>query len=288
VLEDFTPASKQQANPPAATTATATKPDAIDEKALEAEMAKLFAGEGDPMAKLLGDLMKAEGSKPEAAAAAGDASKQKEPDVPMDKLEEEMAAMMDSPEFAKQMESFMSQLQTPKPGTGGAEAGATAGQTSNPTASADSSFQESMRRTLNRLQESNDQADAAVGADSDLFNKLGLDEDMLKKLMAGADDLGFDMGSEDGMEGLLKSLLGEMTDKEVLYEPMKELGDKYPGWLEANKPKLSEEEFKRYEAQARRVAEITAKFEEAGYSDGNPECRAFIMKRMEEVSVGCI
>ena len=130
---------------------------------------------------------------------------------------------------------------------------------------------------------SDEQAGAAAAAtDGALLSALGLDDDAMKKLMETFEKNG-SMGSEEEMEGLLRSLLGEMTDKEVLYEPMKELASKYPAWLEANGAKLSADELRRYEAQSRRVAEIAAKFEEETYSDQDAACRAYIMERMEQV-----
>lgn len=43
------------------------------------------------------------------------------------------------------------------------------------------------------------------------------------------------------MQGMMQSLLS----KEVLYPSLKELLEKYPAWLEANKGKIDEAEYKR-------------------------------------------
>eukprot|EP01112_Ceratiomyxa_fruticulosa_P015503 TRINITY_DN455_c0_g2_i1.p1 TRINITY_DN455_c0_g2~~TRINITY_DN455_c0_g2_i1.p1 ORF type:complete len:348 (+),score=111.50 TRINITY_DN455_c0_g2_i1:69-1112(+) len=62
---------------------------------------------------------------------------------------------------------------------------------------------------------------------------------------------------QGGLEGLVESLIS----KDVLYEPMKELREKYPPWLESHKDKLSEEEFTKYNKQYECVQKICVIFE---------------------------
>ena len=98
------------------------------------------------------------------------------------------------------------------------------------------SFQESIRRTMERMQASGDAAGQAAteagDSDADLMAAL------LKEMEAG----GMGMGAGEGDEDLSKMLLGmmeQLTNKEILYEPMKELDDKFPAWFEANRSKTS-------------------------------------------------
>ena len=60
-------------------------------------------------------------------------------------------------------------------------------------------------------------------------NPEGVDADsiaaLLSQLGVGADDLG-GAGSEEELNGLLESMMGQLMSKEVLYEPLKELHDK--------------------------------------------------------------
>ncbi|CAA2973144.1 peroxisome biogenesis 19-1-like [Olea europaea subsp. europaea] len=52
-------------------------------------------------------------------------------------------------------------------------------------------------------------------------------------------------GSQD-MESMVETMMQQLLSKEILHEPMKEIGERYPKWLEDNKPSLSNEEYARY------------------------------------------
>lgn len=51
------------------------------------------------------------------------------------------------------------------------------------------------------------------------------------------------------MSGLLESMMQQLLSKEVLYQPLSEMGAKYPTWLEANKDSLSTKDLDRWECQ---------------------------------------
>ena len=144
--------------------------------------------------------------------------------------------------------------------------------------STDASFQETIRRTMERMQTSGDQATAAATAEGT--------EDLLAELMKQMQGAGAD-GGEGGEEEFSKMLMGmmdQLTTKEILYEPMKELHDKFPEWLEKNGEKTSAEDLKRYKEQQTLVKEIVHKFEESGYSDSHKAHREYIVDRMQHVS----
>ena len=42
-------------------------------------------------------------------------------------------------------------------------------------------------------------------------------------------------GSERGFGGLADSLMRQLLSKDVLYQPMKDIGDRYPEWLAAHR-----------------------------------------------------
>ncbi len=95
------------------------------------------------------------------------------------------------------------------------------------------------------------------------------------------------LGGEGGEEGFSKMLMGmmeQLTNKEILYEPMKELNDKFPGWLEKNRDQTPVDDLKRYEEQQVLVKEIVAKFDEPTFSDSNAKDREYIVDRMQKVS----
>lgn len=61
--------------------------------------------------------------------------------------------------------------------------------------------------------------------------------------------------------------MSSIMSKEVLYEPLKELGEKFPPYLSENATKLSAEDKTRYESQLDRINKILKIFEDPKYSD---------------------
>ncbi|KAJ2968846.1 hypothetical protein NUW54_g13102 [Trametes sanguinea] len=78
-------------------------------------------------------------------------------------------------------------------------------------------------------------------------------------------------------------MMSQLMSKEVLYEPLKELHDKFPSYLEDNASKLSGEDKKRYVAQSKIVAEIVATFEDPSYSDEDPQKGLKVVELMQEM-----
>lgn len=138
------------------------------------------------------------------------------------------------------------------------------------------SFQDTIRRTMERMQSSGDQATAAAasGAGDDFMSEI------LKQF--GSGDFGAD-GSDEDFSKMLMGMMEQLTNKDILYEPMKELNQKFPEWLDKNKSTTSAEDLKRYEEQRVVVAEIVARFEERTYSDSNAADREYIVDRMQKV-----
>lgn len=87
------------------------------------------------------------------------------------------------------------------------------------------SFSETLSRTMERMQESETQADSArmeelpENSETDAFLA-----EMLKQLdVAGG---GEGLGGEMGMAKMLEGMMEQLMSKEILYEPMKDLNDK--------------------------------------------------------------
>ncbi|KAH8840366.1 hypothetical protein MCOR27_001242 [Pyricularia oryzae] len=192
-------------------------------------------------------------------------------------MAEMLGDMGSSPEMQAQFESIFKEL----------GAAAAADESSNPSAGApppasSSSFQDNIRRTMERMQASGDSATAAATADSNAEDDFMAE--LLKQMQGGGAGAG--LGGEGGEEEFSKMLLGmmeQLTNKEILYEPMKELHDKFPEWLERNKDKTSAEDLKRYEEQQRLVSEMVVKFEEPTYLDSNAADREYIVDRMQKM-----
>lgn len=183
-------------------------------------------------------------------------------------------------DFLKQLlsETVSPAAQKQRDGPAGAtktEAEPSAGATGASSAQPES-FQDTIRRTMQRMQESGDRATAEAteeGLNDDMVSQL------LKALEAGAGSGGDDMDLNKMFLGMMQQL----SNKDLLYEPIKELDGKFGPWLEENKDKVPAEDMARYRTQARVVREIVAKFDEEGYSDDKPECRTYIWDRMQEV-----
>jgi peroxin-19 len=186
------------------------------------------------------------------------------------KMEEGMSELLkeldEDPELAKQMEALVKGLQE------GENAPSSSG--TQPVATGEESFQETIRKTMERMQSSGEAATAAAadGGADDILAQL------LKEMEAG--------GGGDGDEDLTKMFLNmmeQLTNKEMLYEPMKELNAKFPSWIQENRAKVPEDKMNSYEEQQKIVAEIVTKFEEPGYTDENPDHRQYIWERMQKV-----
>lgn len=140
------------------------------------------------------------------------------------------------------------------------------------------SFEDTIRQTMSRLSESDNQAKTAS---QESANKS--EEDMLAEMLKALDSGGGD-GGEDGISKMFLDMMHQLTHKSMLYEPMKELHEQYPGWLAGNKPpKLKQEDYDRYKRQSEIVRDITNKFEEPNFKDEDEECRQYIWNKMQDM-----
>lgn len=152
-----------------------------------------------------------------------------------------------------------------------AKAGPSAG-----TSAAEESFQETIKKTMERMQTSGDQATAAAASE----NTDDILAEMMKAMQSGALD---GEGGEEEFSKMLLGMMEQLTNKEILYEPMKELDDKFPDWMEKNKGKVPEVDMKRYKEQQIYVREIVKRFELKSYRDENTADREYIVERMQKV-----
>ncbi|KAI0691483.1 Pex19 protein [Cytidiella melzeri] len=121
------------------------------------------------------------------------------------------------------------------------------------------SFQASIRKAMDKLKESDSslQTDAASGGDP-------LDT-LLSQLGEGGEE------TEEQIQGLLESMMAQLMSKEVLYEPLKELNEKFPAYMRDNAEKLSAEDKQRHESQSRIVTEVLAIYDDPKYDPDNQE-----------------
>ncbi|KAG0749961.1 hypothetical protein G6F57_005052 [Rhizopus arrhizus] len=180
--------------------------------------------------------------------------------------EEDLDDLMDNDEFAKQlaagMEHLMGQFEqegemkntfekvwasfdTP-------EKNREASKTTQPQ-----SFQEAIGKTMDKLKDSSKEIDSSIAEDSE--------EAFMAELMKQMESLA-DNGE---FENVLEGMMSQLMSKELLYEPMKDLSQKYPEWLENNKDKVKAEDYDKYRQQQAICQQIVAIYEAPGFDEKN-------------------
>ncbi|KAK5127628.1 hypothetical protein LTR85_006969 [Meristemomyces frigidus] len=140
-------------------------------------------------------------------------------------------------------------------------------------------FSDTIRKTMERMQQS---GDAATAATSSSGGGDQSEEDLLAQMMRELQNGGGEGGEED-FNKMLMTMMTQLTNKEILYEPMKELHDKFPAWLEKNAAATGKKDLARYREQQSLVGEIVGRFERKGYTDENEADREYIVERMQKM-----
>lgn len=196
-----------------------------------------------------------------------------------------------NPEMQQEFEKMMKELGMAAAAQGAApgltepnaqtavKAGVASDKAAPKKAQGEDSFQETIRKTMERMQNSGETASAAAASSSE--------EDMLAKMLKEMESGNFPgmdgTGNEEDFNKMLLGMMEQLTNKDILYEPMKELHDKYPAWLESNQKDIKKDDLIRYKEQQSLVGEIIGRFERPGYSDDNQADRDFIVERMQKV-----
>ncbi|KAH9876260.1 hypothetical protein J1614_004139 [Plenodomus biglobosus] len=214
------------------------------------------------------------------------------------KLQEEMEQLLGQGDFQKQFEDIMKEMSQEMGGANPLEALAGQAPTSSEpkaktepkakqattstkeaesSAKTEKSFQETIKKTMERMQSSSDTATSAAASSSQ--------DDILAQMLASMEggDFGGGEGGDEDFSKILMGMMEQLTNKDILYEPMKELDDKFPKWMDENKDKVEKDDLKRYEEQQSLVREIVARFERKGYSDANAQDREYIVERMQKM-----
>ncbi|KAI3453474.1 hypothetical protein Pfo_010137, partial [Paulownia fortunei] len=71
----------------------------------------------------------------------------------------------------------------------------------------------------------------------------------------------FERALHKDMESIVETMMQQLLSKEILHEPMKEIGERYPVCLEENKAKLGDEEYARYSHQYEHIRDLTQVYE---------------------------
>ncbi|ORX56030.1 Pex19-domain-containing protein [Piromyces finnis] len=132
------------------------------------------------------------------------------------------------------------------------------------------SFQDTISETINNLKSSSDKVEAEVSeTNNDVMEKL-------LKQMEGLVD-------EDFCD-VLSGVIDQLMSKELLYDSMKDLSDRYPSWLEENKDKLSKKEIENYENQydcCKKIVDIFEKYEGNEISKEDNKNVSELMQKMQ-------
>ncbi|WFD18324.1 Peroxisome chaperone and import receptor [Malassezia caprae] len=138
------------------------------------------------------------------------------------------------------------------------------------------SFQDAVQATMAKLKQSN--ANAASKSSSDASNPLGSlglgsDSDLAQILEALSKVSGED-GKMPDLGQMLTQMMEDLMNKEILYEPLKDLHQRFPSYLSSPAAQaLEDSQRQRYVEQQAIMGEIVAVFEAPGYTDTDTAAR---------------
>lgn len=139
-------------------------------------------------------------------------------------------------------------------------------------------FKDIVSNTLDRLKENSNKVDTNLEKEKKQHNS----DDVLSQLL---DQLVDGTGDEEGMDNAILSMLNQMSSKEVLYQPMKEMQVEFSKWFEDNE---DNEEYKEkmdtYRKQYDLVEKIVVIYEKEDYNnDKNREEVTELLDRLEQL-----
>ncbi|KAG0329298.1 Peroxisome chaperone and import receptor [Podila horticola] len=182
-------------------------------------------------------------------------------------MEELMREMSSNNELQKTFEEMFKgmDLDLEKKGS----SASTAAQTKVPEPAG--SFQDRIAKTMGKLKDSSEQVEVQVAQDSE----EALMAEMMKQMEGMAEGGDF--------QNVLEGMMEQLMSKDILYEPMLDLQQKYPQWLQDNKDKISESEYARYEKQYGYVKEIVAFFDKPEFDDKNDTQAKSVIELMQNM-----
>lgn len=159
--------------------------------------------------------------------------------------------------------------------------------TGSSDASGEKSFQDAVKATMDKLKQSNASANNS-SSNSDTSNPLaalGLDGNAdFSKILEALSQPGED--GEGSLSKMLAQMMEDLMNKDVLYEPLKDMHSRFPAYLASPAAeKLDDDTRQAYVAQEATMGEIIAVFESSNYSDSNPEKRkqvADLVSKLQE------
>lgn len=200
-------------------------------------------------------------------------------------MAELLGGLGEDPEMQKQFEQMMKELSaaaeqeaadTPAPPANASKSSTTSAPSASSSASKPA-FASTIEKTMERMQASGQSASAAAASSSQ--------DDMLAQMLKDLENGNFPAmdGDQGDFNSMLMGMMEQLVNKDILYEPMKELHDNFPEWLEKNKDSTSKQDLERYKTQQAVVKDIVDRFEKKDFSDDNKEDREYIVDKMQQV-----
>lgn len=150
-------------------------------------------------------------------------------------------------------------------------------------------FQNAINDAVSRLKTSGEKVDQKAHE-----NAGGLPEKLIEQLLEqlnldpSEDNINLEdilsksgEGGEFDMSNLLNEMLSKLSSKAIIYEPLKELHDNFPPWLEKNKGSIKPEDLEKYKEQQKLIGRIVERFEDSTYDDQDEAHKEFISKELE-------
>lgn len=137
-------------------------------------------------------------------------------------------------------------------------------------------FDNVVKDTMERLKKQGETIDEQLKNDPTSSNP----EDMLTQLLAG---MGGGADGDFDMSKLLTDMLEQLSSKDVLYEPIKDLNTKFPEFLKEQKGKISEEDHTRYTKQYEITNDIMNLFESSDFDNESLQKREEVNKLLESL-----
>lgn len=198
-------------------------------------------------------------------------------------------------ELMKQFEAMMAgfggagDAAAPTTDAGPSRRSAAAGSTGSGTAKP-GNFNDAIAATMAKLKESDASATAdSASSDNPFAGLSGAEGEEMAKLLAALGGSGDLSGLEGAMDNpeltkMLEGMMDELMSRDILYEPLKELRDKYPAYLAGpESASISAEDRKRYEEQSRYITEIVKIFDEPGYDAKDKVKAARVQELMNQM-----
>nr|KAJ3420504.1 NADH kinase pos5 [Polyrhizophydium stewartii] len=215
--------------------------------------------------KMLTENMEHLLAQPDAAAAAAGGAQQAA-------AVDEAGAIKTLEELRTAFESLSAVGSASGAGPSGAGASGAAG---GRAAKTPQDFQGQIAQTMSKLRESSEKAAAQVAEDA-----KAAEDPAMASMMRDLEQL---MQSEN-FDDIFSGFLDQLTKKEFLYDPLKDLADRYPAWLEANRSQLSPADNDRFDGQLEAVREILSKYDSI-QGEPNEEQNKEILELLNKASL---